>query len=156
MRTKVLIAIALALLASLAVGVARATPPSGLTSELLARGAAGEFRLVDRSTDFKIVAEEATDVAFVKATLTPGGHTGWHQHPSDSLVIVKSGTLTLVEPHDGRCAFHGYRAGQAFVHPGAHDFAAGPDGAEFYVAYFVPAGAAPLLTDVRVVPRACR
>jgi quercetin dioxygenase-like cupin family protein len=157
MRTKSLFAVVLALLTSLGVGIAVATPSAGLKSELLARGAAGEFQIQDDSMDLEIAAEKPTDLAFVKATLEPGGFTGWHAHPGPSLVIVKSGTLTMREPHHGRCASHTFGPGKAFVHPeGVHNFVAGSTVAEFYVAYFVPAGAAPLLTDVPVVPRECR
>jgi quercetin dioxygenase-like cupin family protein len=158
MRTKLLIAAVLALLVSLGVGVGigTATESKGLVSELLARGAAGKFRIDDQSNALRIVAKKPTDIAFVKATLERDGYTGWHGHPGPSLVIVNKGTLTMLEPHHRRCASHTFGPGQAFVHPeGRHNFVAGAEGAEFYVAYFVPAGAAPLLIDVPAVPKAC-
>jgi quercetin dioxygenase-like cupin family protein len=156
MKIKLLFAIALALMAALiGAGTATATPPSGLTSELLARGAAGDFDIKGENLDLTIKAKDATDLAMVKATLTANGYTGWHKHPGPSVVLVKQGTLTLREPHDGSCASHTYGAGQAFVHPeGVHDFVAGSAGAEFFVTYFVPAGAAPLLTDAPA-PQEC-
>jgi quercetin dioxygenase-like cupin family protein len=133
---------------------ALATPPSGLKSELLVRGAAGQFRIVDDSFGLTLEARQPTDLALVKATLDPKGSTGWHTHPGQSLVIVKSGTMTTYMPHDGRCVRHQIAAGQAFVHPkGVHNFLnTGTEPLEFYVAYFVPAGAAPLLNDA---PAAC-
>lgn len=156
MKIKLLFAIALALMVTLiGAGSATATPPSGLTSELLARGAAGKFRVKGQNLDMTIKAKEPTDLAMVKATLTANGYTGWHKHPGPSLVVVKQGTLILREPHHGRCASHTYGPGQAFVHPeGVHNFVAGSEGAEFFVTYFVPAGAAPLLTDA-ATPRGC-
>jgi quercetin dioxygenase-like cupin family protein len=154
MKTKLLLAISFVLMvAVIGAGTATATPPSGLTSELLARGAAGNFSIKGENLDLTIKAKDATDLAMVKATLTANGYTGWHKHPGPSVVLVKQGTLTLREPHDGACASHTYGAGQAFVHPeGVHDFVAGSAGAEFFVTYFVPAGAAPLLTDAPVPP----
>ncbi len=169
-RTAMLIV--LAALTSLGAGVALATPPSGLTSQLLARGAAGEFRITDRSTGLKIDAKSPTDVALVRATLAPGGSTGWHGHPGPSIVVVNSGTLTMYEPTDhdhgdddghasgrrhGHCSEQTFGPGKAFVHPEhVHNFVnhtAAP--VEFYVVYLVPAGAAPLLNDVPVPPKEC-
>jgi hypothetical protein len=157
MRTKILIAVVLALAgALLGPGTATATQPADLKSELLARGGTDGFRINARNFDLKIKAADPTDLAFVKATPGINGYTGWHKHPGPSLVIVTKGTLTMREPHHGHCVAQTYGPGQAFVHPeGVHNFVAGTAGAEFYVAYFVPAGAAPLLIDVPVVPRAC-
>jgi quercetin dioxygenase-like cupin family protein len=148
-RKKKLTIAAAVLLTVLVPGAALATPPSGLTSQLLARGAAGEFRIEDKTTDIDFKAKIPTDVAMVAATLAPGGFTGWHAHPGPSVVIVKSGTLTMYEPHDGTCSAESFGPGQAFVHPAdVHNFVNnGPDVVEFYVTYFVPAGAAPLLID---------
>ncbi len=145
-------------------GVALATPPSGLTSELLARGAAGQFRIHDESMGLKMEARRDTDVAVVKATLAPGGTTGWHGHPGPSIVIVKTGTLTMREgshEHDRggwrRCFEQEFPTGTAFVHPEhEHEFVNDSGVAvEFYVVYLVPAGATPLLNDVATPPREC-
>jgi hypothetical protein len=155
-------------------GVALATPPTpdgALKSELLARGAAGEFRIHDESMGLKMQARQNTDVAVVRATLVPGGSSGWHGHPGPSMVIVKTGALTMREPrhrghghHDGgdragwrRCSEQTFAAGTTFVHPEhEHEFVNETDVvAEFYVIYMVPAGAAPLLNDVPIPPREC-
>ena len=102
MKTKLLLAITFVLMvAVIGAGTATATPPSGLTSELLARGAAGNFSIKGENFDLTIKAKDATDLAMVKATLTANGFTGWHEHPGPSVVLVKQGTLTLREPHDG-------------------------------------------------------
>jgi hypothetical protein len=151
-----------------AVGVALAKPPSGLTSQLLARGAAGEFRIHEKSMGLRMDARKATDVALVGATLDPGGSTGWHGHPGPSIVIVKSGTVTMYEPahhkkahedDDGRehrqgCAVQSFGPGQAFLHSASvHNFVnSGQGTAEFYVTYLVPADAAPLLRDEPAPP----
>jgi quercetin dioxygenase-like cupin family protein len=167
MRKRALAIIVVAVLAAFGAGVALATPPSGLFSELLARGAAGTFRIQDKSMKLSIQAKKATDVAVVRATIEPGGYTGWHGHPGPSLVIVKSGTLTMYQPSrrhgeddddEGqgreRCVEQTFGPGQVFVHPeDVHNFVnAGSEKLEFFVVYFVPEAAAPLLRDEPVPP----
>ena len=153
------IAIALASIGALgvfAVGVAVATPPSGLVGTPLARGAAGEFDLHDKSQKLKLQAKEPLDVAFVKATLTANGFTGWHGHAAPSLVVVSAGTLAVHELSGAECVVKTYPAGSAFVHSeDAHNFVAGPSGAEFYIAYLLPAGASPAPVDVTPAPAEC-
>jgi hypothetical protein len=143
-------------------GVAIATPPSGLTSELLARGSAGTFRVHDESLGLKLRGRQPTDIAVVRARLEKGGTTGWHRHPGPSLVVVKSGSVTMVEPtghgrHGRQCSFQDFGPGRAFVHPAhEHTFENRSDApVEFYVVYFVPQGATPLLTDVPTAPEPC-
>ncbi|MCP9487587.1 MAG: hypothetical protein MSC30_17205 [Gaiellaceae bacterium MAG52_C11] len=148
-------------------GVALATPSIGLKPELLARGA-----VVDpqdrRDLAFSLLLGSAheSDVAIVKATLEPGGTTGWHSHPEGSMVILKSGVLTVTKTNRGAeifrrsgCFVDIYDAttsGKAFYHTaGPHTFVnTGTTLVEFYVAYFAPRSA-PLLADEPVVPRAC-
>jgi hypothetical protein len=81
---------------------------------------------------------------------------------------LHSSYLTMYEPahdeeadedDDGKehrqgCAVQSFGPGQAFVHPASvHNFVnPGQDTAEFYVAYFVLAGAAPLLRDEPAPP----
>jgi hypothetical protein len=166
MSKKTVTLIALGALMLLLTGVAIATPPSGFTARLLARGNGGEFTIRDKAMGFKIRADEPTDIALVEASLTPGGYTGWHGHPGPSLVVVKSGTLTMYQPrrgddHDddavrqGSCLVQTFSAGQAFVHPpSVHNFVNKGSGTlEFYIAYFAPP-AAPLLRD-EAAPSEC-
>jgi quercetin dioxygenase-like cupin family protein len=152
MRRKLLATAILTSVASLSIngaGAAQATEPSGLQSEPLARGAAGQFTIKDKSGKFSVKAGAPTDVAIVRATITPGGFTGWHGHPGPSMVVVKSGTLTLQSEHQGQCMNTNYGPGKSFVHEeDAHNFVnEGSEPLEFYVAYFVPEGANPLLID---------
>src|SRR6476620_10183743 len=102
MRKRTATLILLGAVAAPTAGVALATPSSGLTSELLARGSAGTFRVHDESVGLKLRARRSTDIAVVRAQLEKGGTTGWHRHPGPSLVVVKSGTLTMVEPSGHR------------------------------------------------------
>ena len=147
MKRKMALAAALAVLAGVAAGLSFATPPRGLGSQLLSRGAAagelsvavpiratvtqrrivrvrGKLRIkrvrVTRTVDRPLLrcgAASPCDVAVVRATLEAGGSTGWHSHPLPSLVVVKAGQLTLREPRGGQCATSTFNAGQAFVHP---------------------------------------
>lgn len=176
MRMRTATLITLGAIAVPAAGVAIATEPSGLKTELLARGAAGEFRVQDETTDLELAARRATDVAVVRATLDPDGSTGWHGHPGPSIVVVKTGTVTMLEadgddPHGDhrhgdrddaqergdhrRCSTKVFGPGSAFVHPEhVHNFVNRTDAVtEFYVVYLVPAGAAPLLNDATAPAR---
>jgi quercetin dioxygenase-like cupin family protein len=139
---------------------ALATPSSGLTSTLLARGA------VSRLDQIKLIAglaqqvkPSSSDVAMVRATLAPGGTTGWHDHPGPSMVILATGTLTISEAkgHGCRVTEVSAAAGQkAFFHPDAvHRFDnKGGAVAEFYITYFAPT-ATPLLIDALEAPPGC-
>jgi hypothetical protein len=137
-----------------------ATPSSGLASQLLGRGTAQDdfyLSLGDpargREAAVRCGSGSRCDVAVVRATLEPGGFTGWHSHPMPSLVVVRAGTLTMLEPKGGRCASRTFTAGQAFVHPaGLHNFVnPGTTQLEFFVAYFAPP-AAGLLIDGPAAP----
>ena len=119
-------------------------PASAVSSELLARGSLGEFRVRDRGAGLRLSADEPTDLALVSATLAEGGETGWHEHAAWSLVVVKSGTMTLVQPREGGrggCREDTYSSGMAFAHTsGVHNFVNGSDTekVEFFVTYFLP------------------
>lgn len=186
MKTKIAFGIALVALAGVAAGLSFATPSRGLASQLLARGTAGEQlslnvpgvatlterrivrvkgklrikrvrvrKVIDRPL-LRCSDASRCDVAVVRATLDAGGTTGWHSHPLPSLVVVKSGQLTVREPRGGQCATTVHDAGRSFIHSATpHSFEnAGTTQAEFYVVYFAPAQAA-LLTDVPTAPTEC-
>jgi len=156
MKGRIIIGIvSLAVLGVIAAGAALATPPSGLVGTPLARGSAGEFTIHDKSQKLKLQTKGPLDVAFVKATLTANGFTGWHSHNAPSLLVLKMGSLTVYEAGDS-CSAETYGANDAFVHvEDAHNFVAGPDGAEFYIAYLLPEGASPAAIDVPQVPDVC-
>jgi hypothetical protein len=134
--------------------------PTAVVSELLARGAAGEFDVRDADAGIRLRASEPTDLALVRATLAPHSSIPWHTHAGPSTVIVTSGTLRLVEPRHGNqhgrpgCTEEVFPAGAAFPHPsGEHAFA--NDGSQpvtFYVTYFLPEGASPAPVPVAPPP----
>src|SRR6516165_10249651 len=96
------------------VAPSRATPPSGLTNILLARG-------TDTSHG-TIPLRFGTDVAMAQITVDPGGSSGWHSHPGGAIIIVKEGALTVYSPVGRQCRITTYSAGQAFIErPGEVD-----------------------------------
>ena len=117
-----LVAAAFATATALA-GVALATPGSGVTSVVMARGA-----FVD-ATDlkFKVTGPMGQEVIHVpnaqesvvqRITIVPGGQTGWHTHPGPVIVIVAAGTLTFYGDDDPTCTGRVYTAGQSFIDRG--------------------------------------
>lgn len=97
---------------------AAATPPSGVTAELLARGTMGHAGHV-RVAGIKLQTRGPVDVATVHVTFQPGGSTGWHVHPGPALVTVKTGQLTL---HRAKgCRSRTFGPGQTFLEFGPDD-----------------------------------
>lgn len=153
---RILITTLVSLAALAAVAAALATTSSGLVGTPLSRGAAGELTIHDKSQKLKVQAKESMDVALVKATLTPNGYTGWHGHSGPSILIVKTGSLSVYELRGAECDVQTYGEGKAFVHSeDAHNFVAGPEGAEFYIVYLLPEAASPAPIDVSPAPAAC-
>lgn len=121
-RVATLGAMAGALVAALLVPPALSTPGSGVTSSLVARG----------QTDTKIRSHaKKYDVLVQNLSFAVGGYSGWHSHPGQVIVIVRSGTLTtynVVESDDDdddgedadeiACKKSVYEAGQVYVDPG--------------------------------------
>src|SRR5215211_29439 len=109
-RATLLVAVGLTVLA-LFVGVALATPPSGVTATPLTRATLGEFKAKNDGIKVKSLQRSA-DIAIVKVTIEPGGSTGWHHHPGVVLVSVGSGTVT---EYDEQCEQTVIQAGEGFV-----------------------------------------
>jgi quercetin dioxygenase-like cupin family protein len=91
-----------------------ATPPSGLTQVVLARGN-------DVSTG-TIPLQFGTDIVMVQLTVNPGGSSGWHSHPGGAIIVVEQGSLTVHKAIGSQCQIETYSAGQAFLErPGEVD-----------------------------------
>lgn len=91
-----------------------ATPPSGLTNILLARGT--------NTSSGTIPLQGGTDIVMAEITVEPGGSSGWHAHPGGAIIVVKAGSLTVYESIGSKCESTTYSAGQAFVErPGEVD-----------------------------------
>ena len=97
---------------------AKATPPSAIAAELLARGTiahAGDVHVAG----VELETRGPIDVATVHVTFQPGGSTGWHVHPGPALVTVKTGQLAL---HRAKgCRARTFHPGQTFIELGPKD-----------------------------------
>jgi quercetin dioxygenase-like cupin family protein len=97
---------------------AEATPPSGVTAELLARGTITNPSHL-HVAGIKLATRGPVDIATVHVTFQPGGSTGWHVHPGPALVTVTTGQLTL---HRAKgCHTRSFSAGQSFLELGPGD-----------------------------------
>ncbi|WP_327351184.1 cupin domain-containing protein [Streptomyces sp. NBC_01304] len=124
-----------------------ATPGSGVTGTILAKGTS--------EGTLKLKSKGATDVVVRTITIAPGGTTGWHHHPGEVLAVVKSGTLTRTLDD---CSVETTTAGKSFVEPAgtAHRHVGrnlGSEPVELYVTYLLPAGS-PISVDEEA-PEAC-
>jgi hypothetical protein len=111
-------------------GGALATTPEGYKSTLLAVGRFGEIDAFSSlANGLKAEGSEqlwqslqktkgSSDVYVQSNVWVPGGNTGWHSHPGDSLIIVTAGTVTDYDGHDPACKPHVYTKGMGFVDPG--------------------------------------
>ena len=131
MTRKWLPALALGMVAvGLVGGTVIATPPSGVTTQLIG---VGRFDSIDAKTITDIDPGDATQywqarintkgvsqVYVLQNTIAPGGTFGWHSHPGPSLVIVKSGTATFYLASDPSCLPVTVPAGSGFIDKG-HD-----------------------------------
>ena len=66
------------------VSVTMASPASGVTPTLLARGAYADFKVKSipgSPVDFQVKAKSAVDVVVRNHDYAIGSHTGWHSHP---------------------------------------------------------------------------
>jgi quercetin dioxygenase-like cupin family protein len=85
-----------------------------------------------------------TNVVLQKVHFVGNQSTGWHTHPGPNIVLVVGGSLTLTDDH---CNVTTYTDGQGFATGlDIHRAIAGPDGADFYTLYFLPADATVLRT----------
>lgn len=118
-------------------GTALGTPGSGATATAPIRGTAED--------KIKTRGNQPYDVVVHTITIAPGGHSGWHTHPGQAIVLVKSGTFTVYDAKT--CTPEVYRAGEVFVDRGYGDVHIarnnGTQATELHVTYLdVPVGGA--------------
>ena len=123
-----LIAPVLVIIAALTAVPARATPPCGLSTVILAleHFPSGSLNLMCNEFDqfgwnLKTIVKGNSDVYIVENTFPPGAHTGWHTHPGPSLVTVTAGTITAYEADAPNCTPKVYHAGDSFTDLGCGD-----------------------------------
>jgi quercetin dioxygenase-like cupin family protein len=152
---RLLLALAFALLSTIAIaGFVQATAGSGVTSTVFG---VGQFDPISTKTltdinpdpdvtDYwqaRITTKGATDVHILENRIAPGGTFGWHSHPGPSLVVVKSGALSLYLAADPSCTPRVVTAGSGFVDNGGDVHVVRNEGsveAVVYVASLVPHG----------------
>ena len=86
----------------------------------------------------------ATDVHVIENRIPPGGSFGWHSHPGPSIVVVKSGALTLYRETIRRARPTRVEAGTGFVDDGGDVHLVRNEGTVdtvVYVTSIVPHGA---------------
>lgn len=113
-------AVPLLALAALA-AVAVASPPSGVTPTLLARGTYDSFKVrsyPQGPDDFKAESKAPTDIVVRKHTYAPGSSTGWHTHPGPVFITVVEGEITFYEYDDPSCTPIVKRVGEGYVDTG--------------------------------------
>ena len=119
-RIALLVALALLALASF-VAVTMASPPSGVTPTVLARGTYDAFKVKsspNSPVDFKAKAKSAIDIVVRRHDYAVGSTTGWHSHPGPVFITVTVGQLTYYERDDPTCTGHVVSAGHGFVDNG--------------------------------------
>jgi quercetin dioxygenase-like cupin family protein len=155
MRSRFIVALTAALLGVAAIGgIVLATPGSGVTSTLFAVGSFEEIdatTLTDTNADLagtdywqaRIKTKGSTDLYVLENRIAPGGTFGWHSHPGPSLVIIKTGALTLYSGHDPSCTPQVFESGSGFVDNGGDVHVVRNEGSVetvVYVTSLVPEG----------------
>lgn len=99
---------------------ALATPGSGVTSTTFAVGSFEELEAKTLSSDWqaRLATKGVTDVHVLENRIAAGGTFGWHSHPGPSIVVVKSGALTVYRGDDPTCTGQLVPAGSGFVDDG--------------------------------------
>lgn len=122
-RTFVLVGVGMAAVISALIGVARATPASGIVSATIVARASFvdpvDIKFKVRGQGQEVIhVPESQDTVMQQIIVGPGGNTGWHSHPGPALVLVTAGVLSLYSSDDPTCTPHHYVAGEAFVDHG--------------------------------------
>jgi quercetin dioxygenase-like cupin family protein len=148
LRSRFKFALLIALLGVAAYGgTALATPASGVTSTSFAVGRFDEIhaKTVSSTWQARIDTKGPSDVHVLENRIAPGGSFGWHSHPGPSVVVVKTGALTLYRGDDPDCTPQLIEAGSGFVDEGGDIHLVRNEGSietVVYVTSIVPRGAA--------------
>ena len=123
MKRKLSLVVAAALVSLAAfVAITKASPASGVTATVLARGTFPSFNVRSDPQgaifDFRAHSVEPIDIVVRRHDYAPGSTTGWHQHPGPIFITVTQGQLTYYEWDDPACAPHVVTAGHGFVDTG--------------------------------------
>jgi quercetin dioxygenase-like cupin family protein len=147
-RKKVVLTVALVVAGVTAVAVYAALPSRDVSPTSVPLGTlVGQTSVNVLSVDaFTRAINQAhgTNAVLQHLHFAPGQSTLWHTHPGPNIVLVVGGSLTLTDNH---CNVTTYTDGQGFATGlDLHLAVAGPNGADFYSLYFLPADATVLRT----------
>ena len=123
-RLFVVMALAAAIaLPALATGdaITMASPPSGVTPTLLARGTYERYKVkssLHQPNDYRAEAKVPTDIVVRQHDYASGSTTGWHSHPGTVFITVTKGQITFYHYDDPTCTPHVVMAGQGYVDTG--------------------------------------
>jgi quercetin dioxygenase-like cupin family protein len=139
----------------LAIGVALASPGSGLTPETLVKADLQESVRLN-SDRVKLQTKDPTDVRVQRITFAAGSYSGWHHHPGTVVVAVESGTVTHTDSSCRSTTYGpGLPAGAVFVEGGDQPAqASSTSGAVVYATYVTPDDQPPRVEDA--VPACAR
>jgi quercetin dioxygenase-like cupin family protein len=130
-----------------ALRLAWATPPKGVTNTLIAGPVVlGDIHVVQENPIYgaMIKTRGLSDAVVRTLTIAPGGDTGWHSHPGPVIVLVTAGTGSFYFAADPTFTPVVYPAGTGFVEGGGdvHIFRnEGTVDLEATVLFLVPHGA---------------
>jgi quercetin dioxygenase-like cupin family protein len=131
------------LTAVVAVGVAVATPPSGVTAETYRGNVQGQLNLFTKfspGVSARIKTRGAFEIVVQKLVAEPGATFGWHYHPGENVNVVAQGTVSLY--HANKCTTEiNYSAGSGFSTSPDEVHLARNEGTEtlvIYATYLVP------------------
>ncbi|HEY1368965.1 MAG TPA: cupin domain-containing protein [Gaiellaceae bacterium] len=133
---KALVAALAAAVALVVVAVASAAGKPPIVAQPLGVGQIVGSAQVAKSINLDL--SKPAKVVFVQVKIKPGGDFGWHTHSSAVAVAVVSGTLTLYDSSDVKCAAHPITAGHGFMESANHIHLARNEGktvAKLFVAY---------------------
>jgi len=129
-------AITLIAIAAYAALPSRTVPPITVGVGTLAGKTSVNVLSVDAFTR-AILQGHGTNAVLQHLVFTPNQSTLWHTHPGPNIVLLVGGSMTLTDEH---CRVTTYQDGQGFATGlNNHLAVAGPDGADFYTFYFLPA-----------------
>jgi quercetin dioxygenase-like cupin family protein len=109
------------LTAVVAVGVAIATPSSGVTAETYRGNAQGQLNLFTRfspGVSARIKTKGAFEIVVQKIVAEPGATFGWHYHPGENVNVVAQGTVSL---------YHAKKCTTEILYPAGSGFSTSPD-----------------------------
>ena len=121
MRKSVVLTITVAALFVGAVTPTLASPASGVTPLVLARGTYDAFKVAanpEGPGKFKASSRAPIDVVVRQHTYAAGGSTGWHAHPYPVFVTVVEGQVTFYDYDDPTCSPTVVSAGEGYVDSG--------------------------------------